>query len=543
MVPELDHAIVLVLANRSFDQLLGFLPSSNADFDGLLGGGPYQNHGYDGGPAVTAQPTGKHVLPYDPDCSHDAVMLQLDVRGAGPGRHATNQGFVDSYERRGQGLATPTFGGLLSPIANRWFRSAGTYRQITSRGPLIMRCLAPENVPVLTELASSFGVCSKWFASVPGGTWPNRNFLHAATSDGTVDNELRFYRDPTIFELLEQRGKSWHVYHDDTPQLWAFNHLWMPPERRRNWFRTAEFVEHVQSGQLPNYSFIEPNHRPAQHALPFVQAAGLHGHSNSQHPSNNRFDNAEYDDAPPSGHGDFERGESLIAEVYEALRANPEVFARSVLLVTYDHHGGFYDHVPPPTDATPPGDPHNPGLLGQVAESQLRRKAASFDFTMYGPRVPAVVVSPFVSAGTVSADVRDHASVPTTLRALFAPDAEPLTGRDERAVPFHTLLTLDLPRRGGDLPDLSAHLPGTLTATADAELAQSPAFEAGAEPPLPEYYQDFVVLADEVAAEMARVAPAGAAEALASPASGPLARAQQATAAFTAAAEAARRSS
>jgi hypothetical protein len=155
-----------------------------------------------------------------------------------------------------------------------------------------------------------------------------------------------------------------------------------------------------------------------------------------------------------------------------------------------------------------------------------------------------VVVSPYVRAGAVSADVRDHASVPATLRALFVPDAKPLTRRDQHAVRFDTLLGLEAPRRGADLPDLSAHLPAAPTATREAMLAPPPPVEAAAEPEVPEYYLDFVELADQVAAELARVAPAEAAEGLAAPAPpaelGPLARARQATAAFTAAAEAAR---
>ncbi len=88
----------------------------------------------------------------------------------------------------------------------------------------------------------------------------------------------------------------------------------------------------------------------------------------------------------------------------------------------------------------------------------LRRKTASFDFTMLGPRVPAVVVSPCIAAGKVDDTVRDHASVPATLRAVFAPDASPLTRRDAWSYPFHTLANLDQPRRGSDMPDLSGYV-------------------------------------------------------------------------------------
>ena len=490
MAPQIDQVVVLVLENRSFDHLLGFHPSDDPAFDGLLRGGPYTNPGYDGGPPVAAEPTAKHVLPVDPDHAHDAVMAQLGLTGGA--RTATNSGFVESYERKGRGLAAPVFEGLLAPLANLLHlgQSTPSTAPVVGRGPLSMRCQPPDNVPVLTGLAAGFGVCSRWFASVPGETWPNRNFLHAATSDGTTDIEPRFYDNRTIFEVLEDAGRSWHIYYDDTPQVWAFSRLWQDG-RAANWFRSAEFAGHVRAGRLPAYSFIEPNHRPPIHATPFIHVDGVHGHSDSQHPANNQVPNADYDAAPPSGPGDFERAESLLAEVYEALRANPEVFRRSVLVVTWDEHGGFYDHVPPPIGIPAPGGELRPGLLGRLARLLLHRRSAAFDFTMLGVRVPALIVSPFVPAGAVDATVRDHASVPATLRALFAPQAPPLSARDRWAPPVLSLLSLDEPRT--DLPDLSAWVSREpVTPQITLPVPGQP------EPPVPGYYRDLVELADMV---------------------------------------------
>src|SRR5919197_3171699 len=282
MPTAVEHVIVVALENRSFDHLLGYLDHPDPLFDGLLEGGPYRNPGWHGQGSVEVSPEAKPVLPVDPDHSHDAVMRQLDLRGVGPGRHATNQGFVESYEDKGRGLAAPQFGGLFGPIANLISRRKAGTGQVEGRGPLVMRCQAPHHVPVLATLALQFGVCSKWFCSVPGETWPNRNFLHAATSDGTTNIELRFY------------------------------------------------------------SFIEPNHRPAIHVSP---GGGGHGDtSDSQHPGNNRVANADYDAYPQDGRGneDFHRAEQLLASIYEALRSNPELFERTVLLITYDEHGGLY---------------------------------------------------------------------------------------------------------------------------------------------------------------------------------------------------------
>jgi phospholipase C len=484
--PPIDHVIVLALENRSFDHMLGFLHHPDPAFDGLLGGGPHTNPGWNGGPAVAANPDAKHVLPVDPDHSHDAVMVQLGV--IGPGVTPTNDGFVQSFEDKGRDLRPPAFEGALAPIANWWMRR-NPAPTVVGRGPLIMSCQAPDQVPVLSTLTLGFGVCTRWFASVPGETWPNRNFMHAATSEGTTDIEVGFYCSRTIFELLEAAGRDWHIYYDDTPEVWAFRKLW-DDERKANWFRSSTFADHVAAGTLPAYSFIEPNQRPPIHLDPYTPVVGLHDHPDSQHPGNNLIADDEYDAAPVSGPGDFARGEALMAEIYEALRANPEVFERSVLLITYDEHGGTYDHVPPPTDVPAPGGPPGVGALWRLVHWALRRRAKAFDFKMLGVRVPAVVISPWIPAAKVDTTVRDHASIPATVRALFAPDAPPLTARDAWSPRFDEMLTLDQPRT--DLPDLSAYV--IPPPPADA----SPGPLTLDEPPLPDHYHDLDELATKV---------------------------------------------
>jgi phospholipase C len=466
-MPTIDHVIVLALENRSFDHMLGFLEHPDPAFEGLNHGAPHVNPTWPAGATkaatVAATPDAKPVLPADPDHSHDAVMEQLAVRGFGKHRRPTNQGFVVSYERKARGLAAPQFAGLLGPLLN-WWTTRGPGRAddppIHNRGPLIMACQSSKQVPVLSTLALNFAVCVRWFCSVPGETWPNRNFMHAATSDGETAIYPRLYKDKTIFELLEDHGHTWRIYHDDTPQAWAFPNLWDSPGRHANWFRFDAFADHVAAGDLPAYSFIEPNHRPPLHTLDRTPVIGERGVSNSQHPGNNLVDDAAYDVFPEgSPHGDdtdFARGEALVATIYEALRANMDVFKRSVLLITYDEHGGFYDHVPPPTGVPAPGDP--PGRMARLLRAVFRRRGAAFDFTMLGPRVPAVIVSPYIPAHTVDAETHDHACVPATVRRLFAPDAQPLTERDRWAAanPFDACLTLDDART--DLPDLSDHV-------------------------------------------------------------------------------------
>jgi len=520
-VVDIAHVVVLMLENRSFDHLLGYVQHPDPEaFDGLLGAGPFTNPDRAGG-TVAASPSAKQVLPAGPDHSHDAVMRQLALAAGKP----TNQGFVRSYERKCRGRAQVRFGGLLGPVVN-WLRGLSPPgRGVTGRGPLAMACQPPGHVPVLGRLACEFAVCTRWFCSVPGETWPNRNFAHAATSDGDTENQTRPYTNPTIFELLEKHGADWRIYFDDTPQVWAFPALWDTADRHAKWFPIDRFTEHAARGDLPPYSFIEPNHRPPLHTLDHGPLIGTPGLSNNQHPENNLVSNAAYDTFPSEGDSDFARAEQLIAAVYEALRANPELFDRTLLLVTYDEHGGLYDHVPPPTGVPGPGG--GASGVGIVQRALLYRKSAAFDFTMLGPRVPGIVISPRVPAGTIDDQPRDHASIPATLRALFAPGAPPLTARDRWSPPFHHLLTLPEPRT--DLPDLSGHATRIVAAVSEPTATQAPAAEPApspeaaappaAEPPgVPAYYEPFMALADRVQQHLVAV---GEPEATAAPPTGP----------------------
>ncbi|WP_194916941.1 alkaline phosphatase family protein [Catenulispora rubra] len=493
----IDHVVVLMLENRSFDHMLGFLEHPDPAFDGLLTGGPHTNPGFEGGPPVAATPNAKAVLPQDPNHEHDAVMKQLGVAAKPPYGQPRNDGFVADFERVGRNLDPQRFTGFLSPLVNRHLsHKTVSSAPLAGIGPLVMRCQNPANVPVLSHLALEFAVCTRWFSPVPGETWPNRNFLHAATSDGETDIDTRLYANPTIFELLEAHGHDWTIYHDDTPQVWAFVNLWDTPERHAKWHPFSTFAEHVKAGKLPAYSFIEPNHRPPLHTLDHERVIGRPDISDSQHPGNNIVSREAYDTFPDDANTDFARGETLIAAVYEALRAQPDLFARTLLIITYDEHGGFYDHVPPPQDVPAPG----PARAGaRLAHLILEKSSTAFDFTMLGPRVPAVLVSPLIAKGTIDGAIHDHTAVPATLRALFAPDAKPLTHRDAWAEPLHGLLTLDQPRQGDQLPDLSAF---AARATAEKDAADATADAKAATGTTPDkvgdFYRDFLRQAEVV---------------------------------------------
>ena len=449
-VQALRHVIVVMLENRSFDHLLGFLDHPNPAFDGIGPDGRSNPRDPDDASkgAVASVKRRSPRWRVDPDHSHQAIMSQLrPVDGVG-----RNDGFVASYERKargeGPGPAKATerrrqaylgAAGALAAGAGAaavgWPVAAGVIgglgvaigavgRHMTRRdrfagdGERIMWSWDPANVKGLSTLALEFGICTRWFCSVPGETWPNRQFAHAATSSGSHDIEARLYYDRTIFEVLEEGGADWGIYFDGPPQVLCYPNLWREESRLARWHSMQDLYRDIEAGssKLPAYVFVEPNH-------------GYIGKSYSQHPGNNRI-----------GNFDFQRADRFVASIYEALRAKPDLFEETLLVVTWDEHGGTYDHVPPiPT--IPPDD----GL------------SRGFDFKTSGVRVPTIVVSPWIARHTVDSTQYDHTSIPKTLRTRFAASATKLNSREDAASDFLGTLTEPSPRRENALPDLSRH--------------------------------------------------------------------------------------
>jgi phospholipase C len=395
---RIQHIIVVMMENRSFDHLLGYLQHEDPTY-------PRLDHIRRGCPEDPESPHSRlipttadatRVLGVNPDHSAAAVMVQLYGRAnASATGQPTMTGFVHSYRLKIDGLS-PQIKSLLARTADSsaeaWSRIRRKPAPTMPCAADIMKCFPETDVPVLSRLAKEFAVLVNWHSSVPGETWPNRNFVHAATSDGETEISVRWYNNETIFERLAACGRRWGVYHDGIAQVWAFWRLWI--RDRSSFHGPGELLEHIARDSLPSYAFVEPNH--GYGASP----------GNSQHPGNNVVDDAS-----------FAEGEALIGEIYNALVDQPDVFAKTLLLVTYDEHGGFYDHVPPP----------------RVPAPDARRSSSGFDFSLCGVRVPAVAISPLIPRGTVDHTFYDHASIPKTLRAQFAPDSPPLTARDDAA--------------------------------------------------------------------------------------------------------------
>ncbi|GAB2791753.1 alkaline phosphatase family protein [Amycolatopsis magusensis] len=382
MNASVDHVIVLMMENRSFDHLLGFLDHPDPGFESAAGALCPIDPAARRSALVPATADATAALGVDPGHSYEAVRRQ--IYGNTPALPRM-RGFIQSYA---DSLGRPAPTGLLTRF---WRWLTGAPAPIPARATDIMRCLPESRTPVLSQLAKEFAVLTRWFAAVPGETWPNRNFAHAATSDGTVDIEARFYGNRTIFEQLSEADRDWVVYHDGIAQVWAFWKLWT--DRRDNFRGMGELLEDIAQDRLPAYSFVEPDH-----------GYGL-GPGNSQHPANNT-----------TGDAGFTAGEALIGRIYNALAARPEVFEKTLFLITYDEHGGFFDHVPPRQHLSPLPPAEN-----------------GFDFRVSGVRVPAVAVSPLIPKGTIDNTFYDHSAIPKTVRNRFAPHLPPLTVRDRDA--------------------------------------------------------------------------------------------------------------
>jgi len=397
---KLKHIVVLMLENRSFDHMFGGLKAIDPRIDGLTGNEFNLDTTGKAAP-VQAQAAYQGQLDPDPDHHFPGVDLQLFDGNMAPNRVPTMGGFVKSYFEE---------------------------QRDVKHSRKIMFYYKPERLPVLTTLAQEFAVFNGWFSSIPGPTLCNRAFAHYGTSFGHVGMNV-FYPNTqfkSVYQRLDAAGKTAKIYYFDqkSSTMEVVNLLQHQPQ----FFGLFDqFTADCALGQLPDYSFIEPNY--SDH-----EEDGVPVMASDQHPDH-----------------DVREGERLIATVYNAIKGNAQLWESTALLVTYDEHGGIYDHVPPP-GCTPDGF---------VAQPTDTGTGKPFLFDRLGVRVPAVLVSPWIPKGTVVAGVGapgarifEHASIPATVTDLFVPtfDANNARSPRERAAErFTDLLTLDVMRN--DAPD------------------------------------------------------------------------------------------
>ena len=334
----IKHVVLLILENHAFDQMLGALQAVYPDLDGVAPGIARENRD-PAGQAYAQAPTRERMMLVDPHHEVEHVAAQLADHN----------------------------GGFVMDFATSFPESTPAARQF------VMGYYPLDFLPALHALARNFTVCDRWFASVPGPTWPNRFFALTGTAlgrvnmpdDGTHKADLPGYfqqTQDTLFDRLDACAATWKVYFHDIPQTTVLEHQRQPHNTAR-YFYIDEFFDDARGAEaeFPEFCLIEPDY------LGFAQN----------------------DDHPPH---DIMRAEKLIADVYNAIRGNEALWLSTLLIVYYDEHGGFYDHVEPPP-AVPPDDHHK-----------------EYGFDRLGVRVPAILVSPW-SAARVEHARFDHTSV------------------------------------------------------------------------------------------------------------------------------------
>ncbi len=298
----------------------------------------------------------------------------------------------------------------------------------------IMGCYSPEQLPVLSTLAKGFACFDHWFCEVPSETYCNRSFFHAASSSGYVLNGppgkfAAGNKAETIFERLQADGETWKVYIDPRQILPATGLIHASNLARffGDHFSTIfDFYFDAAHGQLPNYAFIEPNM--------------LHPHTDMHPPGFGRLRH----DLRVRPANAMLGGEQLLAQVYNAVKTSPTEglsnWANTLLLITFDEHGGTYDHVPPPRVPAP-----GP-LTGHEEEG--------FRFDRSGVRIPTIAVSAWVDSGIVVNQEFRSTSLIRTLRERWSLGG-PLTRRDEIAADIAPILNRKVPRPPEDWPEVS----------------------------------------------------------------------------------------
>ncbi|MGX1792282.1 alkaline phosphatase family protein [Microbacterium sp. NPDC055312] len=463
--PGFDHIVVLMGENRSFDNLLGYLYSAEnlpdgETFEGLAFGA-HSNTASDGTVVAAHVYTGNTdrimSLP-DPDPGEEYPHVNTQIFGTvDPKTNA--ELFVD---RMAAPFNAPTHGekatmsGFLEDYLINVRRLRHGAEPTPEEAAHSMGSFSPDMLPVLSTLASEFAVFDHWYAAVPSQTFCNRSFFHASTSHGFVTNQagdgylkwLEAPAAPTIFNRLEEKRLSWRIYIDRL-QLVSFTGMLHASVLEKYWrtehFGTMEdFYADAKNGSLPAYAFIEPRM--------------VYDHNDFHPPFGAlRESTADGEEVFDSAVSDVRAGDRLVHDVYEAVRtsASPDGSnaVNTLLLITFDEHGGCFDHVPPPPATRPTADT-GPGEMG-------------FTFDRLGCRVPAIAVSAYTRRGTIIHDEMHHGSVTATLSRLHG--LQPLNDRDASANTLFTVVNLEQPRHPADWPVTSpAYTPPNPESTAPA---------------------------------------------------------------------------
>ncbi len=420
-----DHIVVVMMENHSFDNLLGAMPLTNPAVDGLT---------FEHGVATDANPGGGQL----PD-SVTAFPLPNTAQGSD-----VSQTWADAHAQINGG------------------RMDGFVRSTNSTQP--MGYYTPETLPFAYSLASKFTVGNRWFCSLPGPTYPNRRFLLAGTAYGctVTDSDSLLQLPPangTIFDLLSRNDIDWTNYFSDIPMTMVIPSTII--EHIEHHKPIDSFFADCKAGTLPAVSFVDPRIGALSRiGQPIAALPALFQHFLASVGADLTTDTAATEEDPQ----DMYDGEAWAHQVVSAV-VNSPVWKRTLLIYIYDEHGGYYDHVPPPRAPIP----------DDVAP-QLPAGTAPASYNLYGPRVPAVVVSPYSKPGGVTEVVHDHTSVLATIEHKWNLPA--LTNRDANAAPVFDFL--DFSRMS--FPDPVNLTPPSLRGPSGPVTSGSPFLAASAHP-------------------------------------------------------------
>jgi len=378
---RIKHIVVLMMENRSYDHVLGHLshPDYGNDprYNGLTGDEENIISGLD-----PATPAPMQTTKFSPSPPHGFPSVQLQI----------NNGKMDGFGSE--------------------FRKSYSTSSVDARS--IMNFHVPGQLQIYDDLVKNYTVATQWFSALPGGTFPNR--LCAITGHAPILENDEISRDdagyleiPSVFDLLTDKNVSWRYYEHDLTMLRMMKNYRLENDKIRH---ITHFNDDANSDDgLPSVTFIDPN---------FSHVPGGYGIVNDDHP----------------GGADMTDGQNLIESVLNSLKES-NGWDDTMLIITYDEHGGFFDHVPPPGSAK--SQFKEPGVIPKIHPNAP---------AMLGVRVPAFIVSPRAEPGEVIDRIFDHTSILKTILARFLPGQEHLLGhRVEKAAHLGGAVSRLLPQK------------------------------------------------------------------------------------------------
>ena len=401
LMANIDHIVVVMMENRSFDHYFGALTLPTDHENPELVGEGRTRLDYDPSKNPLAQdPEGKMVTGLagtETNPNFDGSTVPLF--------HLDRRRLLHHLPHKWEPMHDAFNGGKMDGFVKA-HHEANKAETLTA-GPEVMGIHKREDVPVLYELADNYTLCDRYFCSVMGPTWPNRFFMHAASSGGRKTNKPRPFLD-SIWGALDDEGHDGVNYFSDLP--WAAAAMF----KARGLRTLGTFFEHCKEDRLPAFSIIDPGFFFATSDHPGERLSRAFG-GNSAHPEMGPNNNL---------------ADVLLATIYAAL-ANSPAWERTMLVITYDESGGFFDHVPPPVNNSEERD----------------------EFRQLGFRVPTLVIGPHVKQGFIDHSTLEHSSIIATATNRFG--LEPLNQRVATANDFSNAIDpnlLDSPTAPIQLP-------------------------------------------------------------------------------------------